>query len=199
MRLWPVFLAFAAGSVALAAEGPSFDCTKADGTIEELICGDAELAALDRRLAEVYGQSIEAIEGLDDPGDTLASLRTWQRGWIKGRDECWKADDQRSCTAGEYRRRIAVLEASWQLVPHGDPVFYMCMEEPANEIVATFYEAELPAVRLERGDSTEIAVVERTGSGSRYEGEFGLVFWVKGDRAQVEWPQGTSFECRVRP
>ncbi|MEZ5866475.1 MAG: MliC family protein [Geminicoccaceae bacterium] len=91
-----------------------------------------------------------------------------------------------------------MLEATWQLVPHGDPVFYVCAGEPANEIVATFYEAELPAVRLERGDRTEVAVVEQTGSGSRYEGEFGLVFWIKGKEAQVEWPQGTSFTCRVR-
>ena len=70
-----------AGGSVMAAEAPSFDCTKADGTIEELICGDPELAALDRRLAEVYGQSIGVIEGLDDPGDALAAVD-------QGRNDC---------------------------------------------------------------------------------------------------------------
>ncbi len=36
------------------------------------------------------------------------------------------------------------------------------------------------------------------GSGAQYQGEFGLLFWSKGDEALVHWPQGTTFKCRVK-
>ena len=34
--------------------GPSFDCGKASGAVEKMICGDAALAKSDRQLASVY-------------------------------------------------------------------------------------------------------------------------------------------------
>ena len=57
-RLKGARLALAASAVLvsapLRAEGPAFDCTKAAGEVEELICQDEGLAALDRKLDEVY-------------------------------------------------------------------------------------------------------------------------------------------------
>jgi uncharacterized protein len=35
---------------------PSFDCAKADGAVEEMICADAGLAALDLQLDELLGK-----------------------------------------------------------------------------------------------------------------------------------------------
>jgi len=200
MKLGWVVLGLVAstGAVAASDDGPSFDCAAADGSVEEMICTDPELAALDRQLAEVYGQSVAAIEALDAPGNALAELRTYQRGWIKGRNECWKANDQRGCVVAEYEQRIATLQTEWSLVPHGEPVFYTCNDNPADEIVATFYDAALPTVRLERGDTTEVGLQRPAASGARFEAPFGIVFWIKGQEAQVDWPQGTSFNCRVR-
>jgi uncharacterized protein len=196
---WVVFgLVVWSGVAAASADGPSFDCAKADGAVEEMICTDPELATLDRQLAEVYGQAVAAIEALDAPGDSLAELRSYQRGWIKGRNECWKADDQQACVAAAYEQRIATLQTEWNLVQHGEPVFYTCNDNPADEIVATFYEAALPTVRLERGDTTEIGLQQPAASGARYAAPFGIVFWIKGQEAQVTWPEGTSFTCRVR-
>ena len=37
-----------------SAATPSFDCAKAHGTTEQLICQDAGLAALDNQLATLY-------------------------------------------------------------------------------------------------------------------------------------------------
>ena len=186
------------GAAAAFADGPAFDCAKADGSVEEMICTDPELAMLDRQLTLVYGQAVAAIEALDAPGDSLAELRSFQRGWIKGRNECWKADDQQACVAAEYEQRIATLQTEWTLVQHGEPVFYTCNENPADEIVATFYEAALPTVRLERGDTTVIGLQRPAASGARYEAPFGISFWIKDQEAQVDWPEGTSFDCRVR-
>jgi len=185
-------------AAAASADAPSFDCTKADGAVEAMICTDPELAALDRQLALVYGQAVAAIEALDAPGDSLTELRTYQRGWIKGRNECWKAEDQPACVAAEYEQRIATLQTEWRLVPHRDPVHYTCNDNPADAIVATFFEAALPTVRLERGDTTVVGLQRPAASGARFAASSGIVFWIKGQEAQVEWPEGTSFTCRVR-
>ena len=89
-----------------AAEGapvsPSFDCAKADGQAQELVCKDQELAAMDRELARVYALAAKD-SGLGEQG--AASLRAMQRGWLRGRDECWKGDDLRQCVLTAYASR----------------------------------------------------------------------------------------------
>lgn len=182
-----------------ASAGPAFDCSKAEHDIEQLICQDEELGTKDRKMAEVFEQSIEAMEKVDVGGpEAIKELKATQRGWIKGRNECWKAEDRRACTIENYDRRTAYLQARYFLVDGGDPVFYTCNGNPADEIVATFIPSIPPSVRLERGDSLEIGVLSKSGSGSKYDGDFGVYFWTKGDEAQVAWPQGNEFICIVR-
>ncbi len=181
-----------------AAEGPAFDCAKASGEIETLICDDAGLAALDHELAEVYAASLDKLKGVADEEDAVRSLKAHQRGWIKGRNDCWKAEDKRRCTEDAYKTRIAELRARYALVPGGEPVFYTCNGNPADEILATFYPTDPQAVRLERGDSQVIALQARSGSGVRYVADFGIVFWGHHGEARVEWPQGTEFTCTAR-
>ena len=186
-------------SPALAQSGPAFDCSKAEHEIETLICQDGELAARDRELAEVYKQAITALEKVDAGGpEAIQELKTYQRGWIGGRNECWKAADKRQCTADIYDRRIAELQAKYFLVEGGAPVFYTCNGNPADEIVATFSPTEPPSVRLERGDTTKVGILSPSGSGARYDADFGVFFWVQGDEAQVAWPQENEFNCVVR-
>ncbi len=200
----------AAGALAVVptlvlAEGPAFDCAKADGEVEELICKDERLAALDRKLDEVY-KAAKAKARDDMP----QYLRVEQRGWIKGRNECWKAQGDgnavfftaswpaanvRECVEGNYRLRISELQALWQLAPAKGPVFYACENNPANEVVATFFETDPPTARLERGDRTATAWLVPAGSGSKYEGQ-NVEFWTKGDGAQVTWLD-EELECRA--
>ncbi|MEA3277485.1 MAG: lysozyme inhibitor LprI family protein [Pseudomonadota bacterium] len=84
---------------------PSFDCAKAGSEVEKLICKDAELADLDRSLADLYAVLLK-----NTPTSERQMLRAEQRGWVKGRDDCWKDDDMRGCVAGEYRSRIDELK-----------------------------------------------------------------------------------------
>ena len=86
----------AASPTGPALAPPSFDCARAGSAAEKLVCGDAELAALDRQLAARYAQATDA-----DPAV--------QRGWVKERDACWKA---------EFRN--ARVQVVWCLVPAGD-------------------------------------------------------------------------------
>jgi uncharacterized protein len=87
------------------AASPSFNCAKASSSVEELICNDAELAQLDRSLASLYGTVLKHT-----PAAEQRMLKAEQRGWIKGRDDCWKSDDMRGCVASEYRFRINELK-----------------------------------------------------------------------------------------
>lgn len=180
------------------ATGPAFDCGKASHEIESLICKDGELAKLDRKLDETFRQAMKTVETVPGHTQALKEMKAIQRGWIGGRNDCWKADDKRQCTFDIYRNRIAELQARYMLVKSQKPVFYTCENNPADQIIATFMETDPSTVRLERGDRTEIAIQGLSGSGARYEGAFGLEFWIKGNDAMVTWPQGTQFNCTVR-
>jgi uncharacterized protein len=188
-----VALVSAPGAGRAQAKGPAFDCAKAQGEVEQLICKDEGLAALDRKLDDVYKAALAKARD-----DVPQFLRTEQRGWVKGRNECWKAKDGtyltaswqakdvRECVEGTYRIRISELQATMRLVPAKGPVFFACENNPANEIVATFFETDPPTARLERGDKTVTAWLVPAGSGSKYEGQ-NVELWTKGKEATVTW------------
>jgi len=167
------------------AAGPSFPCDKVEtGSIEEMICRDDALAALDVKLADVYAAAANKAVNEHPP-----VLKAEQRGWIKGRDECWKSDDKRACVATEYQRRIAELQAQYRLVAAKGPVFYACDGNPANEVVATFFETDPPTLIAERGDSTSLMYLEPSGSGSKYVGR-NETFRDQHGAALVTWGYG---------
>lgn len=194
-----VFCAIAAPVV--AQEGPSFDCAKAGTSAEEMVCADADLARLDRLVADRYAAAMAAARALDAGADEAeAELRAYQRGWIKGRDECWKADDQRACVQASYQRREAELVATWMLEEPTNTAFWACGGNPANEVVTMFFDTDLPSLRFERGDSIDVGVLTRTASGARYDGSFGRFIWIKGNEATYRDPDpdGTEYQCVLR-
>lgn len=99
----------AAGLCLVAANAwsasPSFDCAKATHEAEVLICKDAELAELDHSLTSLYRTLLKSLSPSEQQ-----SLKTEQRGWIKGRNDCWKSSDQRGCIKAEYQARILELK-----------------------------------------------------------------------------------------
>jgi glyoxylase-like metal-dependent hydrolase (beta-lactamase superfamily II)/membrane-bound inhibitor of C-type lysozyme len=184
-------------SVIVDARGPDFDCSKAEHEIEILVCDNVALSALDRRLADIYRQALTALETVVDSRDALTYLKAEQRGWIKGRNDCWKAADRIACARNAYVMRAVELQARYFLVDGTAPVFYACDDN--SEIVATFIPTDPPTVRLERGDTLKVGRLVPAASGARYEADFGTSFWTKGNEAIAEWPQGNRFDCRVRP
>lgn len=185
------------GEVTLV-KSPSFDCTMPRSSAEELVCTDPGLAGLDVALDSVFDLAVTRTGAMADGAAAAAELRAVQRGWIKGRDDCWKAEDLRGCVDEAYRRRIAELEAAFMLREASPPVFWICEGNPANEFVSTFYDTDPPTARIERGDQTVVALLSPSASGARYAGPSGVVFWTKGTEATVEWPQGTSLSCVAR-
>lgn len=92
------------GNPAQAAK-PSFKCAEATHEAEKLICEDNELAALDVKLSSLYGKVAK-----NTPADQKKQLKAEQIGWVKGRNDCWKAADQRACIKTEYVARIKELK-----------------------------------------------------------------------------------------
>ena len=41
------------------------------------------------------------------------TLKAEQRGWVKGRNECWKEQDKSACIARNYSERMAELHSKW--------------------------------------------------------------------------------------
>lgn len=176
-----VILALGCFTSGVWAAEPAFDCAKADGAIEELICQDDQLAALDRKLAEVYAAASRKAANEHPP-----VLKAEQRGWIKGRNECWKSDDPRTCTESEYRHRIAELQARYRLVPEKGPFWFTCDGDPRNEVVVTFFETEPPTLIAERGDQVSLMVRQPSGSGAKYQGR-NETFWEHQGEATIVW------------
>ena len=153
---------------------------------------------MDRRLAEVFGRAMESLSAAPNAQEEMAAFRAYQRGWISGRDDCWKAEDLRVCVRDTYRVRIASLEAEFRLVEPTVTVFWACEGNEANEFVSTLFPTDPPSTRVERGDRTDTFLLVPTASGARNEGPFGKGFWRKGDSATVVWPEGSSWSCVER-
>jgi uncharacterized protein len=170
---------------AAKTQGPSYACDKVRaGSIEEMICRDPDLSALDRKLSGVYVAAAKIAINEHPP-----MLKAEQRGWIRGRNDCWKSDDERTCVEDAYVRRIAELQARYRLVPGKGPVRFVCDGNPADEVVATFFQTTPPTLLAERGDSASLMYLQRSGSGAKYRGR-NESFWEHQGEASVTWGYG---------
>jgi uncharacterized protein len=111
-RLLPVLILCSAAKLPAAAQ-PGFDCAKAGGAVDRLICSDAGLAGQDRELAGRY-----AALGRTLSAQGLAILRFGQRRWLASRSDCVsdrKEKDQRAaCMNQRYTERIGELQALYR-------------------------------------------------------------------------------------
>jgi uncharacterized protein len=202
-RILVAGLVLAAGTAAVA-EGPSFDCGKAESSAEKLVCGDGELGQLDREAARLYALALDGPHMTPDRRDTLVAM---QRGWVKGRDDCWKADDLRTCVLDQYVIRIAELRQGYADARSDDAAGIslgpFVAECPGLDAVlgVVFVNSDPGAVYLAWRDRVAVLPQGPSGSGARYaatlaDGDY--LFWNKGDEAQFEAPgvDGT-LECTL--
>lgn len=182
----------------MSEQGPSFDCASTRHKIQDLVCKDPELSALDRKLAGIFDHALEKLEAVPNSAPQVRHLKAYEVRWMRERNECGASHDPRACTQESYHRRISELEARFLMVKSRPPVVYECRDNPKNQLVATFVESDPPSVRLSHGDAVTVAVQAVSGSGARYVGERGVLFWIKGNDAMVTWPKGNQFNCTVR-
>ncbi|PSV48405.1 META domain-containing protein [Photobacterium indicum] len=175
----------------LWAESPSFDCDKASGQVEERICNDDALAALDTKMEMVYDQAIQNI-----PDSERSIMKAMQRGWIKGRNECWKGQDERACVEYAYKSRIVDLQVAGGLIEVPSPVGFNCPNMADKPVTVVFYNQTDPAsAMITVGDDQALAFSTRTASGARYEGQ-NVSLWEHQGEASLEW-FGTKMQCQA--
>jgi len=85
---------------------PSFDCAAASTGAEITICGDEELAALDRELAKAF-----AAARAKASGEERQALAAAQRAWLEERDRDCSYTMIPECVREAYRNRLAELSA----------------------------------------------------------------------------------------
>jgi len=96
-------------SASVYASHPSFDCAKVkNDSAEATICASDTLMALDNEMAALYKEARKVAQKDD-------MLKAIQRGWIKGRNECWKETDQVQCMIDAYNVRIDELKEEYHL------------------------------------------------------------------------------------
>ncbi|WP_226661101.1 MliC family protein [Microbulbifer aggregans] len=179
-----------AGESAIGSEtAPAFDCTRAGSSIEQLICQDDKLAALDRQLADVYRAAQSSPKGQQDK-----LLKASQVGWIKGRNDCWKSDDKSACVIDSYRRRIAELQARYELVASRGPAIYRCGE---GDVLAVFYETEPPAALVRFNGEESLMYLEPSGSGARYQGRNESLWEHQGEAVIVWGYDAPQMRCKL--
>ena len=177
-----------------SAATPSFDCTKAHSAAEQLVCQDAGLAALDNELAALYPKAMSQLSA-----EQQKTEKAMQRGWIKGRNECWKESDSRQCVEESYQLRITELQIKGAQLRVPSPVDYQC--DGGIRLSTYFYiEAKRPAavINLSEGaqQSQVLAFEAPSASGARYEGQ-NLTLLTKGNEARLERYDQPTRQCRV--
>ncbi len=177
------------------ATGPSYDCDKVEAnSIEKMVCKDNDLSALDRKLSIIYSAAVKKATNEHPP-----ILKAEQRGWIKGRNECWKAEDKHACVQDEYQHRIAELQARYQLVQGNGPVRFICDENPVNEVLVTFFQTDPLTLIAERSDSVSLMYLQPGGSGTKYRGR-NETYWEHQGEASITWGYGaTQMRCKKAP
>jgi uncharacterized protein len=177
------------------AQGPSFACdTVADASIEAMICHEQGLSALDRQLAAVYAAATAKATNQHPP-----VLQAEQRGWIKGRNDCWKSTEQQQCVTDAYQQRIAELQASYRLVASTGSATFVCNGNDQDRVVASFFATEPATLIAERGDSVSLMYLTASGSGAKYQGR-NESLWQHQGEALITWGYGApEMHCQQQP
>ena len=179
----------AAGAPAIApAAQPSFDCAAAADESEKMVCADPVLAALDRHLASVYADALTA------PGADTAALKAAQHGWIRGRADCWKADDKPRCVREAYLTQLVQLQLDGGKVQASTPVAFRCVGSDKRFTVAYYNDLDPRAAVITLGSDHAIAFTQPAASGARY-GRVGLDVWEHQGEAAVDF-YGIKLTCK---
>ncbi|TNC63985.1 lysozyme inhibitor LprI family protein [Rubellimicrobium roseum] len=193
LTLARLVLLAAGGFPAVAQDGPSFDCARASSWGEKLVCSDQGLATLDRNLQARFEAALAAA-AVRMPA-ALPELRATQRGWIKGRDECWKGRYPHECVEANYLHREAQLVAAWSLEDPSWVTTYDCGS--AAKVRVSYFNTEYPSIRIERGAETDVAVADLEEEHTRYASDLGSVFLVDADDAWLQWLGASEEACTL--
>lgn len=172
----------------------SFDCRQAKGAVEEAICADTHLKALDYMLNMIYMQALNKAESFNQEANQQAQmLKAFQRGWIKGRNECWKSEgEMKECIIDSYQRRILTLQVEWQLIEPASASSYQC--QPSNESIhiASYRSQYMPVIAAGFLGELKVMMAEEMKQATTFEGGFGSTITIDPYGLIMRWSQDES-------
>ncbi|MBS0322053.1 MAG: MliC family protein [Proteobacteria bacterium] len=172
---------------------PAAAATRKPGSVQALVCGDAQLLALDRKLGAVIVASQKREPSTAVLPQTIALV---QKQWLEDRDACATAPNTYNCVRGLYRARIAELQGQYRLVPAHGPFRFACTGAEAGPLVITFFDTDPPSASMETERRTDLLFVAPSGSGARYVGGEGVQYWEHQGVATVTWGEpGKEAAC----
>ena len=178
------------GAILEFSASPEFDCSDPTGTVTETICRQAELSLLDRKLNRLFTRALDRVST-----DEQARMRAFQRGWIKGRDDCWKSVSLVDCIRQAYGQRITELQIASAAVTIPRPWLAWC--DGGARLQLYFYrETWLPALVLNDDQEQTILLGQPAASGSKYAGG-NIEFREKGGEAMYTRSGADPQQCRV--
>lgn len=155
---------------ASVVQAPSFECNKAQGSIEKLICQSDELALLDIQLQPLFTQLVSQING-----QQIGKIKAEQRSWIKSRNDCWKSDNPTECTKLSYQSRITELQILAGAVEVPSATYYQCGDNPKDKLTAYFYNNTVMSAAVFNYNQSkqaprlpQLGLLTRTASGAKY-------------------------------
>ncbi|WP_137154608.1 hypothetical protein [Rhizobium sp. FKL33] len=189
-------LTSAAFSSPAVAGSPSFDCANPAGRAEKTICGDYELSLLDREAARLYALALKAAEP-----KRAAAMKADAAGWKSARNDCWLAQETRSCIIAAYARRIHRLLEKHEEARQAENAlargpFVLNCRKIDLPVTATLIESNPPVGAIEWRNAVHVGVadgdrfVERSDYGAE-----GVTFEIRGDDARISLPDGRQFFC----
>ena len=113
-------------------------------------------------MADLYQQAIS------ESGSEETTLEAEQRGWLAGRDDCWKDADPYQCVLESYQTRLVELQICDDNTAAPTAVDYRC-GDGSTAVSSVFYNDIDPAAMvLTVGEDQAILIQQPSGSGIRY-------------------------------
>jgi membrane-bound inhibitor of C-type lysozyme len=76
------------------------------------------------------------------------------------------------------------------------PTYWGCQDNLKSRMTVTILSTQPPTAIIERSGTRVIATLQESGSGAKYMAPGGVLFWIKGKEATVQWPPSpTAFQC----
>ncbi|MGR5128680.1 META domain-containing protein [Photobacterium swingsii] len=170
---------------------PSFECANASGEVEHLICNDQSLAKLDLQMNALYKTVLSSLSI-----DKQANFKASQRGWIKGRNDCWKSADVYQCTKNSYALQTETLAEKGGLLVNDTPTYYQCTGGVHPAVAVRFYQLnDQSKAILNYGTNSELLDATVSASGSKYIND-NVRFWSHKQEATAKVGQDT-LNCKL--
>lgn len=177
---------------------PSYSCKGAlKLAVEELICSDAQLKKLDDKMLVVEQRILRQLHQKNSPTWTkdttdshqsgrLDTFKSEQQQWLKQRNDCSKEVAVKECLLDSYTSRLATLRAKFEIVNHAKRLLLKCPSQSSWRFIVSYYDTDLPSIKLERQGSSRVLLLTPSGTGSLYQGE-GVTYWENQGKVMIDW------------